>query len=49
MKKYFGEWVLYSRNCAIIHVVVFLVIAGAFTLFGLKFEIPLRIKCLAWR
>ena len=44
MEKYFGEWVPYSGNGAIILGVVLLVIAGVFTLFGLKLKNSLRVK-----
>jgi hypothetical protein len=44
MEKYFGEWIPYSGNGAIILGVVLLVIAGVFTLFGLKLESSLRVK-----
>ena len=44
MEKYFGEWVPYSGNSVIILGVVLLVIAGAFTLFGIKLENSLRVK-----
>ena len=44
MEKYFGEWIPYSGNGAIILGVVLLVIAGVFTLFGLKLENSLRVK-----
>jgi hypothetical protein len=44
MEKYFGEWVPYSGNSAIILGVVLLVIAGAFTLFGIKLGNSLRVK-----
>jgi hypothetical protein len=43
MEKYFGEWVPYSGNSAIILGVVLLVIAGVFTLFGFKLENSLRV------
>ena len=43
MEKYFGEWVPYSGNSAIILGIVLLVIAGLFTLSGLKLKKPLRI------
>jgi hypothetical protein len=42
MEKYYGEWVPYSGNSAILLGVVLLVIAGVFTLFGLKLKTPLR-------
>jgi hypothetical protein len=44
MEKYFGEWVPYSGNSAIILGVVLLVIAGVFTLSGFKLKKPLRVK-----
>jgi hypothetical protein len=44
MEKYFGEWVPYSGNSAIILGVVLLVIAGVFTLSGIKLNKPLRVK-----
>ena len=44
MEKYFGEWVPYSGNGAIILGVVLLVIVGVFTLFGSKLENSLRVK-----
>ena len=44
MDKYFGEWVPFSGNSAIILGVVLLVIAGVFTLFGLKLKKSLRVK-----
>jgi hypothetical protein len=44
MDKYFGEWVPYSGNSAIILGVVLLVIAGVFTLAGSKLIKPLRVK-----
>jgi hypothetical protein len=44
MEKYFGAWIPYSGNGAIIMGVVLLVIAGVFTLFGLKLENSLRVK-----
>ena len=44
MEKYFGEWVPYSGNSAIILGVVLLVIAGVFTLFGFKLKKSLRVK-----
>jgi len=44
MEKYFGEWVPYSGNGAIILGVVLLVIAGIFTFFGYKLENPLSVK-----
>jgi hypothetical protein len=44
MDKYFGEWVPFSGNSAIILGVVLLVIAGVFTLVGLKLKKSLRVK-----
>jgi hypothetical protein len=44
MEKYFGEWVPYSGNSAIILGVVLLLIAGVFTLFGFQLENSLRVK-----
>lgn len=44
MDKYFGEWVPYSGNSAIILGVVLLVIAGVFTLLGLKLKKSLSVK-----
>lgn len=44
MEKYFGEWVPYSGNSAIILGIVLLVIAGVFTLFGFQLENSLRVK-----
>ena len=44
MDKYFGEWVPYSGNSAIILGFVLLVIAGVFTLFGFKLKKSLRVK-----
>jgi hypothetical protein len=44
MEKYFGEWVSYSGNSAIILGVVLLVIAGVFTLFGFKLKKSLSVK-----
>jgi hypothetical protein len=44
MEKYYGEWVPYSGNSAIILGVVLLVIAGVFTLFGLKLKNRLTVK-----
>ncbi len=44
MDKYFGEWVPYSGNSAIILGVVLLVIAGVFTLLGFKLKKSLRVK-----
>jgi hypothetical protein len=46
MEKYFGEWVPYSGNSAIILGVVLLMIAGVFALSGLKLKKPLRITML---
>ena len=44
MDKYFGEWVPFSGNSAIILGGILLVIAGVFTLFGLKLKKSLRVK-----
>jgi hypothetical protein len=44
MEKYFGEWVPYSGNSAIILGAVLLVIAGAFTFSGLKLKKSLNVK-----
>jgi hypothetical protein len=44
MEKYYGEWIPYSGNSAIILGVVLLVIAGVFTLFGFKLENSLKVK-----
>jgi hypothetical protein len=44
MEKYFGEWVPYSGNSALILGIILLLIAGVFTLFGLKLNKPLRVK-----
>jgi hypothetical protein len=44
MDQYFGEWVPYSGNSAIILGLVLLVIAGVFTLSGYKLKTPLRVK-----
>jgi hypothetical protein len=38
MEKYFGEWVPYSGNSAIILGVVLLLVAGAFTFLGSKLD-----------
>jgi cytochrome c oxidase assembly factor CtaG len=42
--KYFGEWIPYSGNSAIILGVVLLVIAGVFALSGFMLKKPLRVK-----
>ena len=44
MEKYFGAWVPYSGNSAIILGVVLLAITAVFTYFGLKLKNPLRVK-----
>ena len=44
MDQYFGEWVPYSGNSAIILGVVALAIAGVFTLSGFKLTTPLRVQ-----
>ena len=44
MEKYFGEWVPYSGNSAIILGVVLLVIAGVFAFFGVKLKKSLKVK-----
>jgi hypothetical protein len=44
MEKYFGEWIPYSGNSAIILGVVLLGIAGVFTLFGFKLKKSLSVK-----
>jgi hypothetical protein len=44
MEKYFGEWIPYSGNSAIILGVILLVIAGVFTLFGFKIKKSLRVE-----
>jgi hypothetical protein len=44
MEKYFGEWVPYSGNSALILGFVLLVIAGVFTLSGIKLKKSLRVK-----
>jgi len=44
MEKYFGAWVPYSGDSAIILGVVLLLITGIFTFFGFKSENPLRVK-----
>src|SRR5215471_6240862 len=44
MEKYFGEWIPYSGNSAIILGVVLLVIATVFTLLGLKLRNSLQVK-----
>jgi len=44
MEKYFGEWVPYSGNSAIILGVVLLMIAAVFTFFGLKLKNSLQVK-----
>jgi hypothetical protein len=44
MEKYFGEWVPYSGNSAIILGMVLLVIAGVFTLYGFKLKKSLSVK-----
>jgi hypothetical protein len=44
MDKYFGEWVPYSGNSAIILGIVLLVIAGVFTLLGFKLKKSLSVK-----
>jgi hypothetical protein len=44
MDKYFGEWVPYTGNGAIILGVVLLVIAGVFTLLGFKLNKSLSVK-----
>ncbi len=44
MDQYFGEWVPYSGNSAIILGVVLLVIAGVFTFSAFKLKQPLRVK-----
>ncbi len=44
MEKYFGEWVPYSGNSAIILGVVLLVITGVFTVLGFQLKKPLRVK-----
>ena len=44
MEKYFGEWVPYSGNSAIILGIVLLVIAGVFPLFGFQLEDSLRVE-----
>jgi len=44
MEKYYGEWIPYSGNGAIILGAVLLAIAGVFTLFGSKLENSLRVR-----
>ncbi len=44
MDQYFGEWIPYSGNSAIILGVVLLVIAGVFTLAGFQLKKPLQVK-----
>ncbi len=44
MEKYYGEWVPYSGNSAIILGVVLLVIAAIFTFLGLKLRNSLQVK-----
>lgn len=44
MDQYFGEWVPYSGNGAIILGLVLLVITGVFTLSGFKLNTPLRVQ-----
>ncbi len=44
MEKYYGEWIPYFGNSAIILGVVLLVIAGVFTLFGFKLKKSLTAK-----
>jgi hypothetical protein len=44
MEKYFGEWIPYSGNSALILGVVLLVIAGVFTIFGFIQKNSLRVK-----
>lgn len=44
MDKYFGEWVPYTGNGAIILGAVLLVIAGVFTLLGFKLKKSLSVK-----
>jgi hypothetical protein len=44
MEKYFGEWVPYSGNGAVILGVVLLVIAGVFTLLAFKLKKSLNVK-----
>jgi len=44
MEKYYGEWVPYSGNSAIILGVVLILIAGVFALFGFKLRKPLTVK-----
>ena len=44
MEKYFGEWIPYSGNGAIILGVVLLMIASVFTLLGFKLKKSLRVK-----
>ena len=44
MEKYYGEWIPYSGNGAIILGAVLLAIAGVFILFGSKLENSLRVR-----
>jgi hypothetical protein len=44
MEKYYGEWIPYSGNGAIILGMVLLVIAGVFTLSGFKLKKSLRVQ-----
>ena len=44
MDQYYGEWIPYSGNSAIILGVVLLLIAGIFALLGFKLENPLTVK-----
>ena len=44
MEKYYGEWVPYSGNSAIILGVVLLLIAGTFALLGIKLKKSLTVK-----
>ena len=44
MEKYFGEWVPYSGNSAIILGVVLLGMAGVLTFFGTRLREPVRVR-----